>query len=307
MNSFKENQSGGNARVLERFLESMWLERGLKQNTLSAYRRDILLLSNWLADKGYPEIPACSVEHIQEFLGERFELGWHSRSSARAISAWKRFFEYLNREGIREDNPVDLIAMPKTVKAVPKSLTESEVEALLQSPNTDSDLGLRDRAMLETLYASGLRVSELVSLTVQQLCMNTGVVSIVGKGDKERIVPIGEEALAWVGRYLKHSRPHLTSRSHPTDVLFLSRRGAQMSRQNFWYVVKRYAQQAGIQQEPSPHTLRHAFATHLLNNGADLRVIQLLLGHSDISTTQIYTHVARIRLQALHAQHHPRG
>lgn len=295
------------ALQIERFLETLWLERGLKQNTLMAYRRDIEALAAWLYESRLPGLTSCGVEHIQQFLGERFEQGWHARSSARAISAWKRFFEFLNREGLRAHNPVNLIAMPKTVQAMPKSLTEGEVEALLQAPDPNTALGLRDRAMLETLYASGLRVSELVSITLQQLCLNTGVISIVGKGDKERVVPIGEEALAWVEKYLAVSRPQLTSRTQPADVLFISRRGGQMTRQNFWYVVKRYAQIAGMAQDPSPHTLRHAFATHLLNHGADLRVIQLLLGHSDISTTQIYTHVARIRLQALHARHHPRG
>lgn len=285
----------------------MWLERGLKENTRFAYQRDIGSLAEWLVSNSLPGLLQCRIEHLQQYLAERFEQGWHARSSARAISAWKRFYEYLKREGIRSDSPVELLSMPKTVTSVPKSLSEAEVEALLCAPDTETKLGLRDRAMLEVLYASGLRVSELVSITLPQICLKMGVVSIIGKGDKERVVPIGEEALTWINKYLTYSRPELSSRNHPTDVIFLSRRGAEMTRQNFWYVVKRYAHLAGIKQNPSPHTLRHAFATHLLNHGADLRVIQMLLGHSDISTTQIYTHVARIRLQALHAAHHPRG
>ena len=222
------------------------------------------------------------------------------------MSSLKRFYQYALRQGILDADPTLNVDSPKLTRRLPKSLTEADVEALLAAPDTGTPLGLRDRAMLEVLYAAGLRVSELVSLHIAQLSQDMGVMRIIGKGSKERLVPVGEEALIWVRRYLAQARPTLLG-SRPAEAMFVTARAESMTRQAFWYLIKRYALQAGITSSISPHTLRHAFATHLLNHGADLRVVQMLLGHSDISTTQIYTHVARERLKQLHAKHHPRG
>ena len=291
--------------LVERFLDALWLERGLSENTLSAYRSDLLGLSLWLQQQETSLLGASRAD-LLGYLQQRVEQGAKPRSSARLLSSTRRFYRYLVRERVLSEDPSARIDAPKLGRALPKSLTEDEVESLLNAPDTSSQLGMRDRAMLEVLYASGLRVSELVGLTLPQLNLQQGLVKVIGKGNKERLVPLGEEALAWVERYLREARALLLG-AVQSDVLFPSRRGSAMTRQAFWQLIKRYAVLANISKPLSPHTLRHAFATHLLNHGADLRVVQLLLGHSSLSTTQIYTHVARERLKNLHAQHHPRG
>jgi integrase/recombinase XerD len=291
--------------LVERFLDALWLERGLSENTLTAYRSDLLGLSQWLQGQGGELLRAGRAE-LLGYLQQRVEQGAKPRSSARLLSSIRRFYRFLVRERLLSEDPSARIDAPKLGRSLPKSLTEEEVEALLAAPDPGNLLGMRDRAMLEVLYASGLRVSELVGLTLSQLNLQQGLVKVIGKGNKERLVPLGEEALGWVERYLREARGLLLGASQ-SDVLFPSRRGSAMTRQAFWQLIKRYALQSGISKPLSPHTLRHAFATHLLNHGADLRVVQLLLGHSSLSTTQIYTHVARERLKELHARHHPRG
>jgi integrase/recombinase XerD len=288
--------------LLERFLDALWLESGLSRNTLSAYRSDLDVFSVWL--KKSPA--AATRDQLQAYLAECVRRGARPRSTARLLSSLRRFYQYLLREGLIAVDPTALIEAPKLGRPLPKSLTEEQVEKLLQAPDVATELGLRDRAMLETLYATGLRVSELVGLTLQQANLQAGVVKVLGKGDKERLVPLGEEAIEWLQRYLNESRLKLLH-GQSTDALFTTTRGAAMTRQAFWHNLKRYTHIAGIETHLSPHTLRHAFATHLLNHGADLRVVQMLLGHVDLSTTQIYTQVARERLKQLHAQHHPRG
>lgn len=291
---------------LERFIDALWMERGLAENTLAAYRRDLTQFDAWLASSAAVPLADAGSGDIQRYLGARLKAGQSQRSAARFMSSARAFYRYLLREGRISTDPTTHIDSPKQGRPLPKSLSESEVEALLEAPRKDDPLEIRDRTMLELLYACGLRVSELTGLTLGQLSLNQGVVRVIGKGSKERIVPVGEEALAWLQRYLREARPELL-RHQPSDVLFPSRRGRAMTRQTFWYRIKLYAQRAGIQSHLSPHTLRHAFATHLINHGADLRVVQMLLGHSDLTTTQIYTHVARARMQELHARHHPRG
>lgn len=291
--------------LIEAFLDALWLERGLSENTLAAYRSDLIHLARWL-DGQKRDLLGAGRADLLEYLHRRTEAGARPRSMARLLSSLRRFYRYLVREGRLQEDPTALIDAPRLGQGLPKTLTEEEVEALLLAPETESALGLRDRAMLEVLYASGLRVSELVALEMAQVNLQQGVVRVIGKGGKERLVPLGEEALSWVERFVRHGRPQLVADGVST-ALFPTRRGQGMTRQAFWQLIKRYAQQAGITKPLSPHTLRHAFATHLLNNGADLRVVQLLLGHSNLSTTQIYTHVARERLKTLHAEHHPRG
>jgi len=242
-----------------------------------------------------------------EYITIKIKNGSKSRSIARIISTLRRFFRYQLREGNIAEDPTALIELPKLGKSLPISLSESNVEALLRAPDIDDPIGLRDRAMLELLYATGLRVSELVSLEYKQINLQQGVVRVIGKGNKERLVPMGDEAVIWISRYLNQARSELMKSRGVSNSLFITKRGSAMTRQAFWYLIKRYAVKAGINQKLSPHTLRHAFATHLLNYGADLRVVQLLLGHSDLSTTQIYTHIAKSRLQNIHQQHHPRG
>ena len=287
---------------LERFLDALWLEAGLSRNTLSAYRSDLETLSAWLKAP-----PAKATRgQLQAYLAECVSRGIRPRSTARLLSSLRRFYQYLLREQLITDDPTAQIEAPKLGRPLPKSLTEEQVEKLLQAPDAETALGLRDRAMLETLYATGLRVSELVGLTLQQANLQAGVVKVIGKGDKERLVPLGEEAIEWLQRYLNEARAKLLH-GQTSDALFPTARGAAMTRQAFWHNLKRYTRVAGIETHLSPHTLRHAFATHLLNHGADLRVVQMLLGHVDLSTTQIYTQVARERLKQLHAQHHPRG
>lgn len=291
--------------LIERFLDALWLERGLSENTLTAYRSDLMGLAKWLNQQG-SDLNGAQRQLLLDYLQRRVEQGSKRRTSARLLSSMRRFYQYLVREEVVQEDPTARIDAPKLERSLPKSLTEEEVESLLAAPVIKEVLGLRDRTMLEVLYASGLRVSELVGLRMEQVNLQQGLVRIIGKGGKERLVPLGEEALSWLARYLREARPALVE-GGPTDALFPSRRGQAMTRQAFWQMIKRYASQAGISKALSPHTLRHAFATHLLNHGADLRVVQLLLGHSSLSTTQIYTHVARERLKSLHGQHHPRG
>jgi len=289
--------------LVERFLDALWTERGLADNTLQSYRTDLLALARWLASRDLT-IGGASTSDLMQFIVSYRNAS--ARSTARRLSTLRRLYQYLVRERVVEHDPSSGIPAPRLGRALPKSLTEDDVVALLQAPDIDTALGLRDRAMLELMYATGLRVSELVRLAGVQVNPRQGVLRVTGKGSKDRLVPLGEEASDWLDRYLKASRPALLG-SRSTPFLFVTARAAPMTRQAFWYLIKRYAAAAGIGKPLSPHTLRHAFATHLLNHGADLRVVQMLLGHSNISTTQIYTHVARARLKALHATHHPRG
>jgi integrase/recombinase XerD len=293
-------------RLIDEFCDALWLEDGLARNTLDSYRRDLVQFASWLEAEHGRSLIAVAHADIQAYLGYRFREKTRATSAARLLSCLKRFYRHALREGRIKSDPTLNIDAPKLPRPLPKGLTEQDVEDLLAAPDAGQPLGLRDRAMLETLYASGLRVSELVTLKVSQVSQAMGVVRVIGKGSKERLVPLGEEALAWIRRYLREARPALLGR-RASDDLFVTIRGGAMTRQMFWQLIRRYASRAGITRPVSPHTLRHAFATHLLNHGADLRVVQLLLGHSDISTTQIYTHVARERLKQLHARHHPRG
>lgn len=292
-------------RVIDAFLDSLWMESGLSQNTLSSYRNDLKGFAQWLDKKGH-RIEKAERHELMAYLGEKTLQGAKPRSTARLLSSMRRFYQYLLREGRRMDDPSRLIDAPKLGRKLPDTLTEADVDALLSAPDVEDLLGMRDRAMLEVLYATGLRVSELVKLEAGQISLVQGVVRVMGKGSKERLVPMGEDAVNWVERYLSEARAALL-KQHVSQMLFVTRRGDGMTRHAFWHIIKRYAAKVGIEKHLSPHTLRHAFATHLLNHGADLRVVQMLLGHSDLSTTQIYTHVARERLKSLHAAHHPRG
>jgi integrase/recombinase XerD len=292
-------------REIEQFADALWMERGLSDNTLAAYRNDLAGLARWLSQH---DKTLCTAQRtdLLDYLSHRVIDGARPRTTARLLSSMRRFYRYLVRENRVREDPSVRIDAPRIGRPLPDSLTEQEVDALLHAPDTGDKLGLRDRAMLELLYACGLRVSELVGLAAEQVNLTQGVVRLTGKGNKERLVPLGEEAIDWLQRYLDESRPLLV-REQAVSFLFLSRLGRGMARQTFWHRLRQYAQVTGISKHLSPHTLRHAFATHLLNHGADLRVVQMLLGHSDLSTTQIYTHVARERLKDLHAQHHPRG
>ncbi len=295
-----------NTDLLDEFGDSLWLEDGLSRNTLESYRRDLSKFAEWLEQqRGVPLLEATHAD-IQGFLAHLFKQKAKATSTGRAISSLKRLFRYLLRQNKIATDPTLQIAPPKLPRSLPKSLTEQDVELLLDAPDAQTPLGLRDRAMLEVLYATGLRVSELVTLSVAQVSLDMGVVRVMGKGSKERLVPLGEEALDWIRRYLAEGRPVLLT-GKLSDALFVTARAESMTRQMFWYLIKKHARNGGLNKALSPHTLRHAFATHLLNHGADLRVVQMLLGHADISTTQIYTHVARERLKKLHAMHHPRG
>ncbi|WP_445379775.1 site-specific tyrosine recombinase XerD, partial [Pseudomonas syringae] len=291
--------------LIDRFLDALWLEKGLSDNTRDSYRSDLALFNGWLQERNVDLISAGR-EVILDHLGWRVENAYKPRSTARFLSGARGFYRYLLREKLISVDPTLQINMPQLGKPLPKSLSEADVEALLAAPDLSEPIGERDRAMLEVLYACGLRVTELISLTLEQVNLRQGVLRVMGKGSKERLVPMGEESIVWVERYLRGARDELLG-GKPSDVLFPSTRGDQMTRQTFWHRIKHQATVAGIGKSLSPHTLRHAFATHLLNHGADLRVVQMLLGHSDLSTTQIYTHVARARLQELHAKHHPRG
>jgi integrase/recombinase XerD len=293
---------GESEAAIAAYLDEIWLERGLSDNTLAAYRRDLRQLAGAL------QVPllAASPAELGACVADRYAAGYRTRSSARWLSCIKGFYRHQVHKGRLAVDPSADLEAPKLGRSLPGSLSEQEVTALLDAPDIDHPVGLRDRAMLELLYASGLRISELVGLTASALNLRQGVLRIVGKGGKERLVPVGEEALRWIERYVESARGELV-RGSPTAALFPSRRGRPMTRQTFWHAVKRYAAAAGIERDISPHTLRHAFATHLLNHGADLRAVQMMLGHADLSTTQIYTHVAQRRLKALHEAHHPRG
>ncbi|MFN3714414.1 MAG: site-specific tyrosine recombinase XerD [Alcanivoracaceae bacterium] len=291
--------------LLERWLDHVWMEKGLGDHTLASYRSDLGQFAIWLTARRQGLLQADRIL-LLEWLSALMERGLSARSVARKMSALRGFYRWTLRERLISVDPTLLVARPKIGRPLPKSLTEADVEALLSAPQIETPLGLRDRAMLEVSYAAGLRVSELVGLTLSQLNLRQGLVRIIGKGNKERLVPLGEEAQDWVVRYLRDSRPLLLN-GQVDDIVFPSQRGQPMTRQTFWHRIKQLAIVAGVQKPLSPHTLRHAFATHLLNHGADLRVVQLLLGHSDLSTTQIYTHVARQRLHDLHARHHPRA
>jgi len=293
----------GDQQVVESYIDAVWMERGLAENTLAAYRSDLRRFSIWLGKRNASLLTASRAD-VLEYLSSL--AGAPPRSIARRLSSLRRFYQHSLRQARIVEDPCARVEAPRIGRALPLALSEAEVEALLLAPDTTCREGMRDRSMLELLYATGLRVSELVNLTLGQINRAQGVVRVMGKGGKERLVPLGESALDWLDRYLREARPELL-RAAGEDALFPSPRGGAISRQAFWYAIKRYAHKAGISKPISPHTLRHAFATHLLNHGADLRVVQLLLGHTDISTTQIYTHVAKERLKQLHRTHHPRG
>jgi integrase/recombinase XerD len=291
--------------LIDQFLDALWLEKGLSDNTRVSYRSDLALFNGWLQEHSV-SLPDAGRDLILDHLAWRLDQGYKPRSTARFLSGLRGFFRYLLREKLVAIDPTLQVEMPQLGKPLPKSLSEADVEALLAAPDPGDPLGLRDRAMLEVLYACGLRVTELVGLTLEQINLRQGVLRTLGKGNKERLVPLGEEAMHWLARYLRDAR-HELLKGKVSDVVFPSQRGDQMTRQTFWHRIKLHARVAGIASTLSPHTLRHAFATHLLNHGADLRTVQMLLGHSDLSTTQIYTHIARARLQDMHARHHPRG
>jgi integrase/recombinase XerD len=299
------NQIKNHHPLIEEYLDHIWAEKGLSAHSISAYRRDLTALANWLESQSV-ELERAGSADLQAYLGFRYSQKHSPRSTARHLSCFRGFYAWLIRESRIRVNPTELIDSMKLGRPLPKSMPETDVELLLNEPDVSIPLELRDKAMLELLYATGLRVSELIGLTMSQMNQRQGVVRTFGKGSKERLVPVGETALQWLDRYLKESRPVFLP-AGSSDVLFPSRRGNLMTRQAFWHRIGLYARRAGIKYAVSPHLLRHAFATHLLNHGADLRVVQLLLGHSDLSTTQIYTHIARERMKSLHAQHHPRG
>lgn len=303
----KRTETADDVASVEAFCDALLLEDGLARNTLAAYRRDLLMLARWLRGAGGAGVglARAGADQLLAYIAARHP-GSRPASGNRRLAVFRRYYRWLVRQKLRADDPTSQLRSARQPARFPKSLSEAQVEALLAAPDPGRSLGLRDRAMLELLYATGLRVSELVALRTVELGLNEGVVRVVGKGDKERLVPIGEQAREWIVRYLAGARAELIGR-RASDALFVTRRGGPMSRQMFWKLIKRYAIVAGVVAPMSPHSLRHAFATHLLNHGADLRVVQLLLGHADISTTTIYTHVARERLRALHARHHPRG
>lgn len=291
---------------IDAFIDALWSQKGLAALTLNAYQQDLRGLSNWLKSRNEKLINASQAS-IQAYLAHRFENGTSSRSSARLLSTLKQYYRHLIRTGERQDNPTALIQAPKIHRSLPQTLTENDMDALLQAPDSNTDYGLRDRCMLEVMYSSGLRVSELVSLEMNQINTNLGLVRLTGKGNKERVIPVGEEAMYWLDIYIKQARPQLVNLQKNSNALFLSSRGTAITRQAFWQNIKKHLLKADIKTDYSPHSLRHAFATHLLNHGADLRTVQMLLGHSSLSTTQIYTHIAQARLKSLHRRHHPRG
>ncbi|MEM7562776.1 MAG: site-specific tyrosine recombinase XerD [Pseudomonadota bacterium] len=292
---------------IDRFIDSVWAQKGLAKLTLQAYQQDLKGFSKWLSKHGNGKIAGANQIDIQQYLAQRFDAGASARSNARLLSTLKQYYQHLIRVGLRQDNPTALISAPKIHRSLPQSLGEADLEKLLNAPDLETPFGIRDRCMLEIMYGSGLRVSELVGLQLNQINTNLGLVRLIGKGSKERVIPVGEEALHWLGRYLKTGRGELLNKTGQSDALFLSSRGTAITRQAFWQNIKKHLVSAGIKTTFSPHSLRHAFATHLLNHGADLRTVQMLLGHSSLSTTQIYTHVAQTRLASIHAEHHPRG
>ena len=292
-------------KIIDQFIDHLWLEDGLSKNTLNSYRFDLSIFVSWLAETKKIELLDVSELEIQEFLAFKFPTS-KSRSISRLLATLRRFFRFLLRENKIKEDPTLKIQTPKIPQSLPKSLSEDEVEGLLEAPDIKTDVGMRDRSMLELLYACGLRVSELVGIQLTEVILSDGVIRVTGKGSKTRLVPMGEEAVDWIKKYLAESRQNILNKQ-TSKFLFVTNRGGEMTRQAFWYLIKKYALMANIDKPMSPHILRHAFATHLINHGADLRVVQMLLGHSDISTTQIYTHVARERLKKLHQEHHPRG
>lgn len=290
--------------TVDDYLQAVWLSRGLSENTLAAYRRDLEFTALALADEA-TELSAASAGQLAALMAKRYESGLNPRSTARWLSTLRGYFRHLVRENLLTEDPTAQLRHPKFGRPLPKSISATQIEALLSAPDVSLPLGLRDRAMLELLYSSGLRISELINLELTHLNQRQGVVRVLGKGNKERLVPVGDEAMRWLEDYLQNGREALHGAK--TMALFPSRLGRKMTRQTFWYAIKRYAAKVGIVMEISPHTLRHAFATHLVDNGADLRAVQMMLGHSDLSTTQIYTHIAQQRLKSLVEEHHPRG
>jgi len=299
----------GDLTVIEVFLDAVWMEQGLSGNTLAAYRGDLQHFVRWLATQGPPGpgglLLAAQRLDLLDYLSASLQSP--PRTVARRLSCLRRFYRHQVREGRLDQDPTARVESPRLGRSLPDALTEDEVVALLNAPDPTTCLGQRDRTMLEVLYATGLRVSELVNLRLDEINLHQGVVRVMGKGSKERLVPMGEEAQVALEEFLRQGRPEILKHKRVCDAVFPTRRAQAMSRQAFWQIIKRYALQSGLKRSPSPHSLRHAFATHLINHGADLRVVQMLLGHEDISTTQIYTHVARERLKHLHARHHPRG
>ncbi len=304
----KRQASSADLALIDSYADNLWVERGLSDHTLASYRSDLKHLAQWWAGLQSERASLLDIQSfdLRDYLAWRAKRKMSPRSTARALSCIRSFFRYTVSQKLRAEDPSTDIENPKLPKPLPKTLTEADVEALLKAPDVTSAIGIRDRAMLELLYACGLRVSELTGLQLHQVNLRQGVVRTFGKGSKERLVPMGEAAQHWIERYTREARPELVQ-GKETDALFPSQRGREMTRQTFWHRIKQHALVADIQKPLSPHTLRHAFATHLLNHGADLRVVQLLLGHSDLSTTQIYTHVAKTRLQDIHSKHHPRG
>lgn len=295
----------GDRALIDDYIRALWMERGLSNNTQASYRRDLNQFACWMNDRAQGVLDADAAQ-LQSYLAWRIMEQMRASSTARQLSCLRGFYRYLLRDELISADPTLNLSNPKTGRALPKSLSEADVDSLLAAPNIEDPLGLRDRTMLELLYGSGLRISELISLELEQISLRSGLIRVVGKGDKERLVPLGDESLEWIARYLRTGRPLLLMQSNPA-TLFLSRRGVQMTRQTFWHRIRHWAKVAGIDKPLSPHVLRHAFATHLLNHGADLRAVQMLLGHANLSTTQIYTQVATHRLQQLHQQYHPRG
>ena len=293
---------------IEAFISSILIESGLSNNTCDSYRRDLKSFSLWYQNtfKNNQSIAGADNGEILRYLGYKSSKGISSRSIARSLSTLRRFYKYLKQNSLIEVDPTHLIKAPKIGRPLPESLTENDVNLLLKAPDIDTTLGLRDKSMLELLYATGLRVTELIELKISQINLNQGYLKIIGKGNKERLVPAGDEAIHWLRQYIDQARP-LLAKKVASDTVYLSKRGEGMTRQAFWHILKRNAKAQGIKKHLSPHTLRHSFATHLLNHGADLRVVQMLLGHSDLSTTQIYTHIAQARLKQIFVEHHPRG
>lgn len=289
--------------VVDAFLDNLWLEHGLSQNTISSYRTDIKFLQNYFSEA---DLTSLGFEQLYAFISYRSKNGYSSRSNARMISTLRKFYAWLISTGQTQSNPTAKITLPKLAKSLPKDMTETDVEKLLQAPDLTEDIGIRDKAMLELMYATGLRVSELVGLNIDNIDLNTGVIQVMGKGSKERIMPIGEYALEYLHKYYNESRSNL-AKDFKEKAVFISKHAKRITRQSFWHRIKNYALGVGINTDISPHTLRHAFATHLLNHGADLRSVQLLLGHSSVSTTTIYTHISQNRLQEIYQKHHPRG
>jgi integrase/recombinase XerD len=301
--TYRRNLTVGTVALIDQHLDELWLSRALAANTLAAYRRDLETFAKWLAPRALDE---ARPSDVLDYLGHRHARGFHARSTARLVSCLRGFYRGLAERGAVKKDPTAQLEHPKLGRPLPKGLSEADVERLLAAPDVATPLGLRDRAMLELLYATGLRISELVSLRLSMVNVRQGVVRVIGKGGRERLVPIGDEALGWMSRYVRDGRSALVKRQ-ATDLMFPSLRGREMTRQTFWHAIKKYVALAGIVRNVSPHTLRHAFATHLINHGADLRAVQMMLGHADLSTTQIYTHVAQSRLKAVHSAHHPRG